>query len=47
MMTDTFPLQTSVPMSLGVRGSDYLTRSTIPAGGLSLLISEYLVVAHI
>lgn len=27
-------------MSLGVPGSDYLTRSTIPAGGLSILISE-------
>lgn len=27
-------------MSLGVPGSDYLTRSTIPAGGLSLLISK-------
>ncbi|KAJ4422228.1 hypothetical protein N0V82_003088 [Gnomoniopsis sp. IMI 355080] len=29
---------TSVPMSLGVLGSDYLTRSTIPGGGLAVLI---------
>ncbi|KAJ4393330.1 hypothetical protein N0V93_002538 [Gnomoniopsis smithogilvyi] len=29
---------TSVPMSLGVLGSDYLTRSTIPGGGLAALI---------
>lgn len=29
-------------MSLGVPGSDYLTRSTIPGGGLSLLISKSL-----
>lgn len=29
-------------MSLGALGSDYLTRSTIPGGGLAVLISKSL-----
>lgn len=34
-------IQTSVAMLLGIFTTDYIFRSTVPAGGLTILLSKF------